>query len=378
MRIGLITPGFSASEQDWCIPALRDLVVALSARLELTVFALRYPHVDARYRVFGVPVRSFGGADTHGWRRGGLLARAVAAIRTMLRAGQLDGVHALWAHEPGLVATLGCAGTRQRSVVSLLGGELVALPNIDYGGQLSRFNRWAIGWSLRSAAAVTVGSETLRQVGVRGGWPAHSWHHVPLGVDTGRFQPRPGACDGPAIDGDPCLLQIGSLIPVKGYELLLDAFATIVRRLPGARLHVVGEGPLRQRLHDRVERLGLGAAVQFHGAVEHDRMPSLYRQADVAIVSSLFESQSVVAIEAAACGCAVFGTDVGVLPQLDGALVCTSRDAGTFASELLSLVADRDQLRRRGERCRRWVLRHADVEGTADTLLQLYRQVAQR
>lgn len=378
MRVGLITPGFSASEHDWCIPALRDLVVALSARVEMSVFALRYPHADTSYRVFGVPVRSFGGAEARGWRRAGFVVRAVTSIRAMLRSGQLDCVHALWSHEPGLVATLACTRMPHGAVVSILGGELVSMPGIDYGGQLSRFNRWANAWSLRQAAAVTVGSESLRQLGASRGWAVDRWHRVPLGVDTRRFRPHAAAIDQPPLEGDPCLLQVGSLVPVKGHALLIDAFATVVSERPGARLHIVGEGPLRRRLEDRVAGLQMGQAVRFHGAVAHERLPALYGQADVTVVPSLFESQSVVAIEAAACGCAVFGTAVGVLSELDGATVCKSHAADTLASELLAVLIDPSELRARGERGRQWVLRHAHVGTTAEALVRLYGQVTAR
>ena len=56
MRIGLVLPGFSADETDWCIPALRHFARALSQTDELTIVATRYPYRAARYTIDGARV----------------------------------------------------------------------------------------------------------------------------------------------------------------------------------------------------------------------------------------------------------------------------------------------------------------------------------
>ena len=307
LRIGLVVPGFNADERDWWIPALRDLVIGLREHIDPTVFALRYPHSAAPYRVFDVPVVPFGGAEARRLSRVSMMLRATRAVRALLRGGELDAVHALWAHEPGLVATAACIGTGRRPLVSVLGGELASLPNIGYGGQLSRFNRLASTVALQRAGAVTVGSESLRDVGAQRGYAAAGWHRLPLGVDARRFTPDGASGNAPHLDGDPCLLSVGALVPVKGPELLLECFAAVRQQLPEARLHLVGEGPLQPQLAAIVRQAELGGTVRFHGALDHADMPGVYRQADVLVVTSYFESQSVAAVEAAACECSLVG-----------------------------------------------------------------------
>ena len=61
MRLALITPGFSAGDDDWCIPALLDLVRAISHEHDVEVFALRYPPVVGSYEVGGARVHAIGG-----------------------------------------------------------------------------------------------------------------------------------------------------------------------------------------------------------------------------------------------------------------------------------------------------------------------------
>jgi hypothetical protein len=69
LNIGLVTPGFSADEADWCIPALLNLVRRLAAVHDVTVYTLRYPHHDGSYGISGARVRAFGGATIGGWQR---------------------------------------------------------------------------------------------------------------------------------------------------------------------------------------------------------------------------------------------------------------------------------------------------------------------
>jgi hypothetical protein len=103
-------------------------------------------------------------------------------LRGALRAVEFDVVHGLWAHEPGALAAWACRATRTPLVVSLLGGELVALRDIRYGGALESVNRRLARHSLAAAAVVTIGSEALRGLAVEP--PKVSLAHMAL-----RFPP---------------------------------------------------------------------------------------------------------------------------------------------------------------------------------------------
>ncbi|NJM05644.1 glycosyltransferase [Candidatus Gracilibacteria bacterium] len=87
MHIALIAPGFSANENDWCIPALAHLVRHLAKEHHVDVFALRYPPQRQSYRAFGARVFAFGGATRAGLGRLPLLAQA---LRTIIANGPYD------------------------------------------------------------------------------------------------------------------------------------------------------------------------------------------------------------------------------------------------------------------------------------------------
>jgi glycosyltransferase involved in cell wall biosynthesis len=82
--------------------------------------------------------------------------------------------------------------------------------------------------------------------------------------------------------------------------------------------------------------------VCFRGAADHAALPRLYRDAGVFIVSSRHEAQCMVALEAAACGIPVVGTNVGVLPEVtvSGARTVPVGDAGGLAVAISSAIAN--------------------------------------
>lgn len=357
MRLALITPGFASPEEaNFAIPALMDTVRALAERHDVHVFTLRYPHRRDSYEVHGVTVHAFGWATTGGLSRMRLLQQAVSAIRREHRRQPFDLFHGLWADEPGVIATVAGRLLGRPSVVSILGGELVGFPDIGYGGQLSRFNRLLTRRALRDASVVTVGSACLRQIAAPL-VPENRLRILPLGVDTDLFTPadtsietNPGnsrftfhgnATDASIATANFHILHVASLSPVKDQATLMGALAIVANVHPEVHLHIAGTGAQQPALAAQAAARGIAGHVTFHGEVAHQRLPDYYQAADLFVLSSRYESQSLVALEAAACGCPVVGTAVGVLPELlDPMQVVPVGDSGALAATISDLIRD--------------------------------------
>ncbi|MCI0714014.1 MAG: glycosyltransferase family 4 protein [Chloroflexi bacterium] len=342
-RIGIVTPGFSASEGDWSIPALLNSVRLLAQDHDVHIFTLRYPHRTRPYRVYGATVHPLGVTHARaGWHRLTTIMRGVASI---LRQGKFDVLHAFWADEPGVVATLAGTLTRTPVIVSLMGGEMAHLPAIDYGGQLSGLMSRMITFSTSRAAVVTTGSDWLA---AKSPFPTQV---IPLGVDVTLFNP-----DGEThhLKGEPALLHVASLSLVKNQAMLMETMALVIQKLPGAHLHFVGSGSEFECLQTLSRQLEIAAHITFHGDVAHHELPTFYRAADMCLLTSYYESQSMVALEAAACGKVTVGTRVGILPQLVGdEYLVDSDDANALAEIILQLWEDTtllDQLSRESHR----------------------------
>src|SRR5712692_2680118 len=374
MRIGLVVPGFSADPGDWCIPALRHLVVRLAGAADVHIFALRYPARRRPYEVFGAQVTALGGAEATGGRSAGLWQRTASAVVAEHRRRPFDVLHAFWAGEPGFVTALLGRTLRIPTVVSIAGGELARLRDIGYGGLLRRLERIKTRLALRLAGGVTAGSALAVESAQRF-LPAHSAcraRRVPLGVDLAMFAP----VVQPRNDGPTRILHVASLCGVKDQATLLSAAAALRERGCAFQLDVVGSGPLEPELRSLARSLGLSGSICWRGAVSHDQMPQAYRQAQVFVLSSRHEAQGMVALEAAACGVPVVGTAVGVIPELrPGARNIRVGDAGGLAEGMAELLDDEPSRLRSGCAARERAVAEYGVELCTTRFLDLYGEV---
>jgi glycosyltransferase involved in cell wall biosynthesis len=235
------------------------------------------------------------------------------AIQRIHRQQPFDVLHALWVEEPALIATLARRWFNIPVVLSLMGGELVGLPDIKYGYQLGRLMRGLIDFCLKHAPFITVGSDQLRQK-VPSTYQAKT-HRIPLGVDWRLFNlPPPHFQKHPRFTGQYNLVHAASLSPIKNQAMLFTAVALARKSLDDLQLHIVGTGVLEAELRQLATDLNLD--VVWHGQVAHHALPLYYQSADLAVLTSFFESQSMVALEAGACGTLTIGTTVGLLPEL--------------------------------------------------------------
>src|SRR6202011_697479 len=105
-------PGFSADADDWCIPALRHLARTLATTDDVRGVAVRYPYRAARYQVEGADVIAVGGADRRAAGALDVWRTTLHILQAEHRRQRFDVLHAFWATESGLLATV--AGRRLR------------------------------------------------------------------------------------------------------------------------------------------------------------------------------------------------------------------------------------------------------------------------
>jgi glycosyltransferase involved in cell wall biosynthesis len=149
----------------------------------------------------------------------------------------------------------------------------------------------------------------------------------------------------------PVILYVGSLSERKGVSLLLDSFRHVHAQLPHARLHLVGEGPLRGELMRSIETLGLGDAVRLVGFVPHAELATWYARATVFVQPTLEDTYAVVLAEAAACGLPIVttpfaGAAAEVVREGFNGVVADPRDPQHFARKILAVLSDKEELSR--------------------------------
>jgi D-inositol-3-phosphate glycosyltransferase len=177
---------------------------------------------------------------------------------------------------------------------------------------------------------------------------------VAPGVDHAVFAPGDQRQARRAIGfpaGDPMVLFVGRIQPLKGLPVVVEALAEVTGgggRLASTTLVVVGgpSGPYgpaeRARIDRHITRHGLAGRVRFVAPQPHEMLSSFLRSADVCVVPSRSESFGLVALEAEACGVPVLASAVGGLTTIvdDGrtGFLLDPHDARAWAARLTELL----------------------------------------
>jgi glycosyltransferase involved in cell wall biosynthesis len=146
----------------------------------------------------------------------------------------------------------------------------------------------------------------------------------------------------------PYLLGIGRLVPQKGFDVLIEAFARA--NLRSHDLLIAGEGPDAEVLQRRAQGLGLNGRIRFVGRAERATAISLFKGCAFFVLPSRIEPMGIVNLEAMASGKAVIASDVGGVPELvrrgQAGLLVPPGDVECLASTIRSIAAD-EPLRQR-------------------------------
>lgn len=110
---------------------------------------------------------------------------------------------------------------------------------------------------------------------------------------------------------NPYYIHVASLDDNKNQRLLLKSFKAVLDAKPGARLCVIGDGPNKRQLSALALDLGMDQSVEFIGVKTRSEVAKLLAKSDVFLLTSLFETFGVVAIEAQAMGLPVVSTPCG-------------------------------------------------------------------
>jgi glycosyltransferase involved in cell wall biosynthesis len=177
----------------------------------------------------------------------------------------------------------------------------------------------------------------------------------------------------------PEILHVGSTVPRKRIDVLLEVFAAVRRRHPGARLVRVG-GEFTRPQQQQVSKLGLQTSITVLPFLERRVLASVYRRAAVVLQPSDREGFGLPVAEAMACGTPVVASDLPPLREVGGrvATYCGVGDIAAWTDAVEMLL---DERRRNGET---WAARRAaaiadarrfDSMTHARGMLKVYREL---
>jgi len=213
--------------------------------------------------------------------------------------------------------------------------------------------RRAAAWCDRIVTLTERGTDEHLTRGI--GRPAQ-YVTVPSGVPTARLRAtapsRPVARARLGVDAEAYLVVgFGRLVPIKGFDLLVEALPRLRAGVPSARLLLLGDGPERSTLERRADALGVADRLHVTGIVRD--VAAHLAAADVVAAPSRNEGMGRALVEAMALGIPVVGAAVGGIPAVivDGECgrLVPPEDPGALARALVELGRDEPLRRKLGE-----------------------------
>jgi glycosyltransferase involved in cell wall biosynthesis len=244
------------------------------------------------------------------------------------------------------------------------------LPLRDWGPLMMQMRLWR-RWRGVFRLVLAESQELRRKLEAEGIGPLEV---IPHGVPA---QPQ-----RPPLAQPPLAAYAGRMVPEKGVDLLLRAFAKVAVELPEARLLLVGDGPERGRLEALIAGLRLADRVTLTGHVTRPQMERLLAAAWVQVVPSRWaEPFGLVAAEGLMRGTAVIAANAGGLAEIveDGrtGLHVPSGDEAALVQTLLQLLRNRELAEQLGRTGRATALERYSEEAWVERLVRRYQILLQ-
>lgn len=288
---------------------------------------------------------------------------AIKELRTIEKDIDADIVHVHYASSYGSVASF---ALRSPYYLSVWGADVYDFP------KKSLLHRALIKRSLRRAEKLMSTSQVMADEASQ--YTDKQFLITPFGVDTGSFFPKIKQDDKEFVVG-----TVKKLSEKYGIDVMLKACSLALSQRPNMPLKVViaGRGPEEASLKALASKLGLDNRVEWLGFVDHSEVPEVWQRLDVALIPSVFDSESfgVSAVEAQACGIPVVISDVpGLMEATDPSarIISPRSDVKALATSIVNLYDNPEVRREMGERGRRFVEEKLSLDKCFSRVLEEY------
>lgn len=289
-------------------------------------------------------------------------------VKTLQRSSARPHIlHAHWWLPGGLIGALASLIMRAPLVLTTHGTDV----------EMLRKNRWAIPLArfvFARARTITCGSNYLRERLLElGVVDASCVRVVPMPVN-----PVFEVASSTFRVSNRTVLTVARLTKQKSIDTLIDAIALV----PDARLRIIGDGPERATLEQRVRDLKLDNRVEFVGALPQTELPQHYATCAAFVLPSIREGMGLVLAEALLCGAPVIATNSGGVTDIvrngETGLLVPERDPRALANAIEKMLSDRVLAQQLVQAGAQFVRAHYTAERVAEQFAEIYRQALNR
>ena len=281
----ILSPGFPESEADsTCLPMQQQFVRALKEMhpdLNIVVLTFQYPYHQKEYDWFQIKVIPFGGRNKGGLQKLLLRRKINSTLRKLHGRFKIAGLFSFWYNECAFIGKRFGDNYGVKHYCWILGQD--ARKENEYPRLLQPLSNELV------ALSDFIQNEFERNHGIKPQFV------IPPGVDERLFVSIPQKKD---LD----LLGVGSLIPLKQYDLFLEIVAEVKKHMPAIKVVLVGKGPEKEKLQSLMRRFKLEGSVTMTGELPYGEVLKLMQRAKVFLHPSSYEGFSGVCMEALCAG----------------------------------------------------------------------------
>ena len=168
---------------------------------------------------------------------------------------------------------------------------------------------------------------------------------------------------------------------MKGFEYLIHALSRI-KNVP-FKCHIIGDGPLRNRLQELIDNLQLSDKIFLEGVMDNGKTKEMINNATLFVLSSIWDNEEgqdgipVVLMEAMAIGTPVISTDISGIPELiedrKTGLLAKTEDDKDLANKIMTLISDGSLQKKLISAARIKIENEFDINKNTDLLADIFK-----
>jgi len=305
----------------------------------------------------------------------------------------ISGIRTIKEHNVDLIHANSFTPIVSGSILGYLTGRPIipAVLDVVAGDELSGWSRWARFNNLPSYYAII--GKIFERVSLM--MPVDIYHTISKTTMDDILRLRPHArirVVYPGIDASAYLsndnneygnyiLFIGRLVYYKNLDVLIKAFGHVIKRLPNAKLIVVGDGPMKERWQEMASHVGAGDSISFVGNISTHEKIAYLKKCSALALPSIFEGFGLVILEAFALAKPVLVSDVRPFNEivnngLDG-YILPRDDPVVWSEKIQYLLSDNTVCKKMGESGLPKVNGLFNFQTSIDQMELLYKEVIQ-
>lgn len=270
------------------------------------------------------------------------------------------------------------------AIYGIIGGRLARVPVIIHGehgmiAQEKPRRRIIAKYLYKKADAIISVSEDLKKILVNNiGIKSENIETILNGVDIGRFSVNSDLSkvreELGILPTDLVVGTVGRMVPIKNQASLIRSFSEVLKHIPGAKLLLIGDGPLRSKLEEIALSIVAKSSIVFAG--QRDDVDKVLKIMHIFVLPSLSEGMSNVILEAMAAGLPVIASNVGdnnkLVKNNDTGKILDSLDIQDISNAIIDLLSNKEKAKKMGARGKEYVVQHYSLDKMVKEYEEMY------